>query len=291
MQPLELFRLFRRPILLALSIVLIEKLAWILEPTVFGNVIDAMIASVGGREFAGVIVPLAVWIGVFVLNSGAGTLRRSLDERIYLRIFTELTTRIAELGKSRNLPSTTTAARAELSREYITFFQYRIPETIEQFVDIAGAIVALAFFDWRISLTCLVIVIPMAMLTRMYTRRVSILQKELHDSREEIYETFAARDPEQVRGYYKKMATIQQRIANWGALNFGIFRVFLLGIFLVVLYISIDIDDFTTGSIYSIVAYLWTFVTSAEYLPDLMESWTSLREISERLRTEESVEE
>jgi hypothetical protein len=129
----------------------------------------------------------------------------------------------------------------------------------------------------------------MALLTRIYARRVSGLQKDLHDKREDLYETFASRDPEQVRAYYARMASIQQRIANWGAFNFGVFRVFLLGIFLVVLYISIDIDDFSTGNIYSIVAYLWTFVTSAEYLPDLMESWTSLRDISGRLKAEEAV--
>jgi hypothetical protein len=59
-----------------------------------------------------------------------------------------------------------------------------------------------------------------------------------------------------------------------------------MAIFLVVLYIAIDLDDFTTGKIYSIVAYLWTFVTSTEYLPDLLESYASLRDIQDRLRTE-----
>jgi len=51
-----------------------------------------------------------------------------------------------------------------------------------------------------------------------------------------------------------------------------------------VLFIAIDLDDFTTGNIYSIVAYIWTFITSSEYLPELMESWTSLRDISKRLQ-------
>lgn len=97
-------------------------------------------------------------------------------------------------------------------------------------------------------------------------------------------ETFSGRNTEQVRGYYNKIAKIQQRIANWSAFNFGFFRMFLLCIFLVVLYISIDLDDFSTGQIYAIVAYLWTFVTSAEYLPDLMEDWASLKDISARFR-------
>ncbi len=287
MKPLEIFRRFRRGILIAISLVVIEKIAWIVEPTVFGNVIDAMIEAVGSPFKSVVLVPLAVWIGVFAVNSGAGALRRSLDERIYLRIFTNIASDVAQQGKLLGYPTSKTAARAELSREYITFFQYRVPEVIEQFVDIAGAIVALLFFDWRISVTCLLIVLPMGYLTRIYKKRVQYLQSDLHDSREEMFEKFQTQDPEQVRAYYDGMARIQQRIANWGAVNFGIFRAFLLGIFLVVLYISIDLDDFSTGNIYSIVAYLWTFVTSAEYLPDLMESWTSLNDISGRLRAEE----
>ena len=61
-------------------------------------------------------------------------------------------------------------------------------------------------------------------------------------------------------------------------------RVALLVIFIAVLYISIDLDDFSTGAIYSIVAYIWTFITTSEYIPELLESWTSLKDISRRLK-------
>ena len=63
-------------------------------------------------------------------------------------------------------------------------------------------------------------------------------------------------------------------------------RFCLMGIFLLVLYIAVDIDNLTTGQTYSVVAYLWTFVTSSEYLPDLMESTSSLKEIQERVKAE-----
>lgn len=61
----------------------------------------------------------------------------------------------------------------------------------------------------------------------------------------------------------------------------------LLGIFLAVLYIAIDPDEFTTGNIYSIVAYPWIFVATTEYLPELLESWTALKDIAARLKTQE----
>ena len=108
----------------------------------------------------------------------------------------------------------------------------------------------------------------------------------MHDGREQALDIFSTNEPERIKQYYSASAKNEQKIANWGAFNFGVMRSFLLVIFLVVLYIAIDIDDFSTGSIYSIVAYLWTFVTSSEYLPELLESWTSLKEISGRLRLE-----
>jgi len=100
---------------------------------------------------------------------------------------------------------------------------------------------------------------------------------------EQGYEVFQTREPSRVRSFYHSLAGSQQRIANIGAASFGLMRIFLLLIFLIVLYVAIDLDNLTTGRIYSVVAYIWTFVTSTEYLPELMESWTSLRDIAGRL--------
>ena len=286
MKILDLFRRFRSGILLATFLVIIENVAWIAEPALFGNVIDALIEKATSETAVSYILPLLIWIGTFLLNSGAGAVRRMLDPRIFLKIFIEIATDVARSGKEKGHSVSKTAARAELSREFITFAEYRIPDIIEQFISIAGAVFALLFFDWRIALACLFIVLPLLVISRVYTKKVVTLQKDLHDNREEAYEIFSTKDPEKVRTYYTAQSRVEQRIANWGAFNFGAMRVFLLLIFLVVLYIAIDLDDFSTGNIYSIVAYLWTFVTSSEYLPELMESWSSLKDISQRLVTE-----
>jgi len=275
---------------LALSLVLVEKLAWIVEPTVFGRLLDALIAALGSKENVPYTLPLLLWIGVFAVNSGFGTIRRSVDEKIYLRMFTNIAVNVAESCKLKGLDVSKAASRTELSREFITFLQLRVPDFIEQFFDLGGTVVALAFYDWRISLTCLCIALPLSYVNRVYSRKVQRLEKELHDKREDLFEVFQKKNMAQIREYYDGLARPQLKIANWGALNFGMLRLFLLGIFLVVLYIAIDLDDFTTGKIYSVVAYLWTFITSTEYLPDLMESYASLRDIQERVHTEQPAE-
>jgi hypothetical protein len=59
--------------------------------------------------------------------------------------------------------------------------------------------------------------------------------------------------------------------------------------FLSTLYISIDLDKFTIGALYSIVAYVWSFVTATEYIPYLSEKWVELKDASRRI-TEPLVE-
>ncbi len=281
---LGLFRRFRRGITLAVGLVIVEQLAWIVEPTVFGNVIDAFIDKGFALTEATFLIPFLIWIGVFLVNSVVGAVRRSVDQRIYLRMFRDIATDVARLGHELNHPVSRTAARAELSREYISFFQYRLPELLEQFIAIGGAITALYFFDWRIAVTCTVIAFPLGIMTRFSNKRILHLQTAVHDQQEQAYDIYARRDIEQIHSYYDRLTIPQMKIANWGAINFGVVRIALLAIFVAVLYIAIDLDNFTTGNIYSIVAYLWTFVTSSEYVPELMESWTSLQDISGRVK-------
>jgi len=78
----------------------------------------------------------------------------------------------------------------------------------------------------------------------------------------------------------------QTRISKWNSLNFTVTKLLMMVVFVVVLFISVDVDKFSTGKIYAIVSYLWTFILSTDYLPGLMESVTSLIELNCRLRQE-----
>jgi hypothetical protein len=282
----SMFTTYRGKILLALSFVIVEKTAWIIEPTVFGDVIDAMIESMATPPKGSLMVPLVIWIGIFGINSGVGTYRRFRDERIYLAIYNDLVAKIARMVKKGSVDASRAAARAELSRELIGFYQYRVPDLIEQGIDVVGAVIALTLFDWRLGATCATILVPMFFMSRLYNRKVAFYQKQIHDQQEDVYRVYSTKDVEQVQSYYSDIAMWKQKMATMGAMNFGILRVFLLGIFLVILYVAIDIDDFSTGNIYSIAAYVWTFITSSEYLPEQLESLASVKDIGQRLNAE-----
>lgn len=334
-----LIKHYKRLIIFALMLVVIEDVAWIVEPYIFGKVIDAVIdvqifekkstivqapnkseqeklkeledegllpdtvssdsgtmphksiwdsikVSLKENPEGSIFLPLALWILAFTINSGVGAFRRSIDPKIFLRIYTRIATSISRTSILKKISISKTTARVELSQQFISFLEYRVPEIIQNTISIGGAVIALYFFDWIISLTCLLIVLPMYIINKLYMRKVGKLQKEYHDNYEEIYDVFAKRDPVHVRNYYNKLAMPQKKIANWGSFNFAFMRFTLLLIFLVVLYVAIELDNFSAGELYSIVAYLWTFVSATEYMPELLENWSSMKDIARRLREE-----
>lgn len=282
----ELFRKYKLKISFVIFLVTVENLAWILEPYLIGLVIDILIDKEYVDPAVNTFWPIFAWIGLYVVNSGVGTYRRVFDTKLFTSVFTKIATYVSQDSLEKNLSVSQTAARAELSYQYVAFLQYRMPEIIDQLVAIFGAVIAMYLFDWRISLTCAVIIIPLYFINHFYVKKVSVYQKEYHDMYEDVVDIISKKDPKHVEKYYSSLAIPQIKISNWGALNFSLMRAVLLLIFMSVIYISIDLDEFSAGELFSIVAYLWTFVTASETLPELLESWTSLKDISRRLKKE-----
>ncbi len=291
MHIIDLFKRHKRGIIFAVSLVIIENIAWIIEPTFFGQVIDAIFDEeavfYSYEWWYGIIIPLTWWTAMFLINSGVGSIRRYVDPRIFMKIFADIGTSVAAKSIEKDYSVSKTTARAQLSYEYIIFFEFRMPEIIENIIAISGAIIALYFIDYRISLTCFGIILPLFFLSKFYSTKVATYQKQFHDNYENMFDIFSEKEPAKIQQYFVNYANPQKRIGTWNAFNFGIMRFFLLIIFLLVLYISIVLDGLSAGEIYSVVAYLWTFITATEYLPELLESWTSLKDISGRLKTEE----
>jgi ABC-type multidrug transport system fused ATPase/permease subunit len=282
----KLFKAYKKTLIIILLLVIVENVAWIIEPTFFGNVIDEFINKSFSRTLSFQehhMQVLLMWVLLYCINTISGTIRRRMEPKVFQNMNTDIATKIAEGVKENKIEPEKGAARAQLSEQFVYFFQYRIPEIIEQSITFGGAIIALTFIDWRISSICLLVGAPLVIINIIYNKKVSVLQTELHDNYERVYETFSTKNPENVKGIFNKMGVTQQKIGNWSAVNFGSLRFVLLIIFIFVLYISIDLDDFTTGKIYSIVAYLWSFISTVEYLPDLMESSTSLKDIKNRI--------
>jgi ABC-type multidrug transport system fused ATPase/permease subunit len=275
---------YRYSIFVLLLFVLIENIAWIIEPTFFGKLLDALINRFYDHENVNYFIPLFVWIMVYMINVVGGSLHRLYNGGVYSRIYADVATKVIDESKSRGDKYSKMLVRAELVKEYITFFKDRLPEMLWQLSASAGAIIALFFYDYRIGLVCISVVVPVAWVNNYSRKKVTYLQKDIHDNQEELYKLIENRDVSKIHVFFSNMIPTRRKIARWNSFSYSLVKVLLVIIFVVVLFICVDVDQFTTGKIYSIVAYLWTFIGQTDYLPDLMESLGSVRDLNTRFR-------
>ena len=284
----QILQTFKGPITLVTSFVILENIAWIIEPTFFGNLLDALIYHFYDKETANYMVPLFIWICIYLINVLGGTLSRYYGGRIYSKMYADIATRVIVQSKKRGHPISQVLARAELAKEYVVFLKERLPEITWQISATGGGIIALFFYDWRIAGVAFLIVFPVVYINNLYRKSVVKLQKNIHDTREDLYRIVDAKDFSRIHEFYHEMVLPQSKIAKWNSIDYAIIKVLLMIIFIAVLFICVDVDNFSTGKIYAIVSYIWTFITSTEYLPGLMESLTSVKDLSTRLKEEEA---
>jgi ABC-type multidrug transport system fused ATPase/permease subunit len=280
---------YKYSIALILLFVLVENVSFIIEPTFFGKLLDSLIDHFYDHEKADYIFPLVIWIIVYLINVVGGTLHRYFNGSIYSRMYANVATEVVLESECRKDQFSKMLVRAELVKEYIAFFKERLPEIMWQLSATAGAIIAIFFYDYRIALVCLTVIIPIAFINNLNRKKVTHLQKDIHDNQEELFHLIESRDSTKITSFYQNTIFPKTRIARWNAFSYGTVKVLLIIIFIGVLFICVDVDKFTTGRIYAIVAYLWTFIASTDYLPELMESMASLRDLNVRFSTEEKI--
>ena len=228
-----------------------------------------------------------VWIFVYLINVVGGSLHRLFNGGTYSKMYADVATNVIDESKSRGDQYSKMLVRAELVKEYIVFFKERLPEMLWQLSASAGAIIALFFYDYRIGLVCLAVIGPIAYINNINRKNVTHLQKDIHDNQEELYKLIENKDATKIHQFYYNMISPRTSIARWNAFSYSTVKVLLIIIFIVVLFICVDLDNFTTGKIYSIIAYLWTFIGQTDYLPDLMESLGSIKDLNLRFNQDE----
>lgn len=278
---------YKYAITLLLAFVLIENIAWIIEPTFFGKLLDSLIDHFYDHEKVNFIGPLLVWMSVYLLNVVGGSLHRLFNGGTYSKMYADAATNVINESEARGDQYSKMLVRAELVKEYVVFFKERLPEILWQLSASAGAIIALFFYDYRIGLVCLAVIGPIAYINNVNRKNVTHLQKNIHDNQEELYKLVENRDISRIHHFYNNMISPRISIARWNAFSYSSVKVLLVIIFIVVLFICVDLDNFSTGKIYSIIAYLWTFIGQTDYLPDLMESLSSIKDLNVRFEQDE----
>jgi len=219
---------YKYSIVLILLFVLVENVSFIIEPTFFGKLLDSLIDHFYDHEKADYIFPLVIWIIVYLINVVGGTLHRYFNGSIYSRMYANVATEVVLESECRKDEFSKMLVRAELVKEYIAFFKERLPEIMWQLSATAGAIIAIFFYDYRIALVCVTVIIPIAFINNLNRKKVTHLQKDIHDNQEELFHLIESRDSSKITSFYQNTISPKTRIARWNAFSYGTVKVLLI---------------------------------------------------------------
>ena len=128
-------------------------------------------------------------------------------------MYASIATEVVIESKCREDQFSKMLVRAELVKEYIAFFKERLPEVMWQLTATAGAIIAIFFYDYRIAMVCLAVIIPIAYINNLNRKKVTFLQKNIHDNQEELFHLIESRDTSKIRQFYLNTISPKTRIA------------------------------------------------------------------------------
>ena len=268
-----LFRHFRWRVLFTWLFVLVENTLMALIPLFIGRAIDALL----GHE-SGALWEISVLMGALIAVSVA---RRAYDTRAYgtMRVWfgSELVTRLGER------PVSQVNARLDMSHEMVDFLEGYVPELLTAVVQVVVSIIILWHFDARLGASGLAVIALLGMIYALFHKRFYSLNGDLNAQMEQQVQILEQRRHESLVTHLKRLRRCEIRLSDTDAVLYGAIFVAMFAFVLTNLWLASTIPAITAGVIFAILSYSWELVESGTALPMVLQQWTRLSEIRERL--------
>lgn len=268
-----LFRHYRWPVIVTWLLVLVENTLLALIPLFIGRAIDALLGNQPGALWE-----IGAVMGALILVASG---RRAYDTRAYssmrVRFGAEVVKRLGER------PVSPVNARLDMSREMVDFLEEHAPELLTAVVQLVVSIAILWSFDGRLGTTALAAVAGLAMLYGLFHRRFYRLNSDLNTQTERQVAVLEQREAAPLLEHLQRLRRCEVRLSDTEVfLYVGIFS----GMFAFVLanlWLASTLPGVTAGMIFAILSYSWELVESGVTLPAVLQQWSRLSEIRERL--------
>jgi ABC-type multidrug transport system fused ATPase/permease subunit len=265
----------RGRILVTYVITLAENLFELFYPSLTGLAVNGLLR----HDFVG----LGLLLGVWLAHTATGVFRQSYDTRVFSSIYTDLATRTVSEQEIKGVSTSQIVARSSLSREFVNFFERDVPATVNSVFGLLGALVLLFFYDVWSAVFCLLLLVPLAILNRSYSRRTLTLNKRLNDQLEREVTVLTRRMPSRVFGHYRLLAKWRIRLSDAEAMNWGVMELFSIALSAAVIIRIASLPRIQPGTIYAMLAYLWNFIASLNHVPALVQQLSRLKDIAQRM--------
>jgi ABC-type multidrug transport system fused ATPase/permease subunit len=270
-----IFGKYRGRITVTYIVTLAENLFELSYPSLTGLAVNGLLK----HDFTGLWLLLGVWLA----HTATGVFRQSYDTRVFAAIYTDLATRTVSEQETKGFSTSQIVARSSLSREFVNFFERDIPATVNSLFGLLGALVLLFFYDAWSAGFCLMLLVPLAILNRGYSKRTLTLNQRLNNQLEREVTMLTRRRPSRVFGHYRLLAKWRISLSDAEATNWGIMELFSIILSAAVIIRVASLPHIEPGTIYAMLAYLWNFLASLNHVPALVQQLSRLQDIARRM--------
>ncbi len=269
---------FRWRITLTYTLTFLENIFELLYPFMVGVAIDGLIDG----NWLSLLPIIITWL----IHSLLAFARQVYDARIFARMYQQLAANVVAHQLDRGVSTSYLAARSGLMREFVDFLEEDIPYVITVVVNFLGAVILLFLFDAVVGLYCLFVLFPLSAVNLLHRRATRDLNRSLNDQLEDEVEVIESHQPSAINAHFGQVARWYIRLSDADARTWLVMQPLLIGLIVLALVRSVGMN-MEAGDIFATLAYALTFTDSLDEVPVLVQQYSSLQDIAERVNTPE----
>ena len=269
----------RRKLITTFSLVGLDNLLLLVYPVFGGWAINAVMEGKVWQAMLYGVVVLLMWI--------IGAARRIADTRTFTQIYTEIAVPVVLEQRKREVPHSAITARVALSREFVSFFEEHLPIAATSLFSIFGACMMLLILEFWVGVLAVAILALFLWLLPRFAAISENLYFRLNNRLERDNHFIRDGNEHQLYRHYGWFAKLRVLISNREALGY-----LSIGMAMSVLFsfafIHMTLKGYgSAGHIYSVSTYLWMFAMSLDDVPRLVEQYSNLKDIGQRVELSE----
>ena len=248
-----------------------EHLHYVAMPFVLGVAINDLVEG----EYRG------IWwlIGLSLTALSVGVIRRLYDTRVYAGIYTDVADQTAQ--KTHRSVSQR-AARMQLARELVDFFEWELPQLLASLIGITGAFVMLIILLPTIGAISIAVGVVIFLVFFVSRRRMFSLNKLLNNELERQVQMLESGREFARRKHLGRLARWRIHLSDLEATNFAIADFLLAALIIGALMITVK-TGMRVGDVFAILTYLLDLSESLIVLPWTYQQSIRAREIGGRI--------
>jgi ABC-type transport system involved in cytochrome bd biosynthesis fused ATPase/permease subunit len=169
--------------------------------------------------------------------------------------------------------------------EIVEFFENTLPELVNNFIGLVGAIVIIGVMDLTLLFGCLVVLIIVLIVYGLSSKRTMELNRGYNQELEQQVSVLSDYQPVLLRRHLQKLMRWNIRLSDLETINFSVVWLFMMVFLVTGIVFSIEHGMNHHGTIFSLVLYLFQFIEAAVIMPVFYQQGLRLREIIRRLNT------